>query len=279
MLYPKISIVTPNYNQVKFIEQTINSVLNQNYPNLEYIIIDGGSTDGSIEIIKKYESQLSYWISEPDNGMYDAIQKGFDRSTGDIMGWINSNDILHPDSLKKIALLFISQPAVKWIQGYPNVINETSEIIAKREPRYKIGAFLLRRYRIDFVFIQQESTYWRRDLWERAGNRISTSYRFAGDFELWIRFFKYEKLYVTNEYIGSFRKRKGQLSSINTFEYINECNSIINTYIDSLSPYSRYKLKILKLIESFLYNRLRFIYKWISLYEEIDMSSVLNLKK
>ena len=91
--YPKISIVTPNYNGVKYLEQTIVSVLNQNYPNLEYIIIDGGSTDGSVEIIKKYESKLSYWVSEPDMGLYHAIQKGFEKSTGEIMAWINSDDM------------------------------------------------------------------------------------------------------------------------------------------------------------------------------------------
>lgn len=86
---PKISIVTPVYNQVGLIESTITSVLSQNYPNLEYIIIDGGSTDGTVDIIKKYENQLAYWCSEPDKGMYDAIRKGFEKSTGDIMAWIS----------------------------------------------------------------------------------------------------------------------------------------------------------------------------------------------
>jgi len=86
--YPKISIITPSYNQAEFLEETILSVLNQNYPNLEYMIIDGGSNDGSVEIIRKYEKYLTYWISEPDNGQYDAINKGFSRSTGDIMAWI-----------------------------------------------------------------------------------------------------------------------------------------------------------------------------------------------
>ncbi len=93
--YPKISIVTPSYNQGQYLEQTILSVIGQNYPNLEYIIIDGGSTDNSIEIIKKYERYLAYWVSEKDKGHYHAVQKGFDKSTGEIMSWLNSDDILH----------------------------------------------------------------------------------------------------------------------------------------------------------------------------------------
>ena len=93
MNYPKISIVTPSFNHAQFLEETILSVISQNYPDLEYIIIDGGSTDGSVEIIKKYEQYLTYWISEPDNGQSDALNKGFTRATGDIYGWLNSDDL------------------------------------------------------------------------------------------------------------------------------------------------------------------------------------------
>ena len=105
--YPKFTIVTPNYNGDKFLEQTILSVINQNYPNLEYIIIDGGSNDSSIEIIKKYENYLTYWISEPDNGMYEAIQKGFDKSTGEIMAWVNSDDMSHNNSFFTVHKQFV----------------------------------------------------------------------------------------------------------------------------------------------------------------------------
>ena len=102
MQRPKITIVTPNFNQAGFLEETILSVIGQNYPDLEYIIVDGGSTDGSIDIIKKYEKQLAYWVTEPDKGLYHALQKGFERSTGEVMGWINSDDKLHPGSLSVI---------------------------------------------------------------------------------------------------------------------------------------------------------------------------------
>jgi len=109
--WPRISIVTPSYNQGQFIEETIRSVLLQGYPNLEYIIIDGGSTDNSVEIIKKYEPWLSYWVSEPDKGQTDAIQKGFNISTGVIWNWLNSDDLLEPNALQTVAIAYQNNPS------------------------------------------------------------------------------------------------------------------------------------------------------------------------
>src|SRR5687768_13083798 len=103
---PKISIITPSYNQGRFIEETILSVINQNYPNLEYIIIDGGSTDNTVEIIRKYEQHLAYWVSEKDGGQSEAINKGFKKATGDIVCWINSDDFFMPGALSKVADCF-----------------------------------------------------------------------------------------------------------------------------------------------------------------------------
>jgi glycosyltransferase involved in cell wall biosynthesis len=130
--YPKISIITPSYNQGQFIEQTILSVIGQNYPNLEYIIIDGGSTDNSVEIIKKYEKYLAYWVSEKNEGHYHALQKGFEKSSGEIMGWVNSDDKLHTNSLFSLGQIFADFEQINWLQGFPNVIDENDRIVYVR---------------------------------------------------------------------------------------------------------------------------------------------------
>jgi glycosyltransferase involved in cell wall biosynthesis len=230
MKYPKISIVTPNYNGGAFLEETILSVLSQNYPNLEYIIIDGGSSDNSISIIKKYESQLDYWVSEPDNGLYDAIQKGFDQSTGEVMAWINSDDLYHPKSFFTVAEIFSSFSQVNWLQGLPSFFDETSRAVdvaeVKRWSRvdYYLG---------DFKWIQQESVFWRRSLWKVSGNKIDAEMKYAGDLDLWLRFFRYEELYVTTALLGGFRQRsKGQLSLVFLDEYLQESTDRIEEEVE-----------------------------------------------
>ena len=120
--YPTISIVTPSYNQGEFLEKTIQSVLSQEYPNLEYVVIDGGSTDDSIDIIRRYEDQLAYWVSEPDGGMYDAINKGFSKTTGDIMGWLNADDLYTSWTLQIVGEICSTFPEVEWLTSlYPIV--------------------------------------------------------------------------------------------------------------------------------------------------------------
>ena len=124
------------------------SILDQGYPNLEYIVIDGGSTDQSVEIIKKYGNRLSHWVSEPDSGMYDAINKGFNVATGEIMCWLNSDDIHLEQSLFKVALLFQQNPKMQWLRGYPTIIDMEDSIIFSvhwNESKSKIG-FLKKVY-------------------------------------------------------------------------------------------------------------------------------------
>jgi glycosyltransferase involved in cell wall biosynthesis len=210
-----------------FIEQTILSVINQNYPNLEYIIIDGGSTDGTVDIIKKYENSLSYWISEPDKGMYYAVQKGFDKSTGDIMGWINADDKLWAGSLRYVAEVFSSRTNVHWIQGFPSVIDEKGDVIFQRAHVFSKDFFYLGKHEKTFSFIQQESTFWSRNLWARAGGKLNLQYKLAADFDLWLRFFELEEHYCTNRQLAAFRKRANQKST-DTTSYLKEATDSVN---------------------------------------------------
>ncbi|HYL64318.1 MAG TPA: glycosyltransferase family 2 protein [Candidatus Methylomirabilis sp.] len=206
---PKISLITPVWNSAKYIEDTIRSVLSQNYPNLEYFIVDGGSTDGTLEIIPKYETQITGWITEPDNGMYDALNKGFAKTSGEIMGWISATDMLQPGGLLRVGEIFRDLPAVEWIAGRPVQYNEAGDVTEIGGPprwarlRYLAGA---NRY------IQQESTYWRRSLWERAGSRVDSSRRNGSDSELWIRFFRHARLYAADARIGGFRMHADSLA-------------------------------------------------------------------
>jgi glycosyltransferase involved in cell wall biosynthesis len=229
MSYPCITIVTPSLNNGKYLEETIRSVVDQNYPNLEYIIIDGGSTDDSVRIIEKYERFLGYWCSEPDNGMYDALRKGFSRSKGQIMGWINSDDLLFPWTLRTLAEIFINFPEIEWLSSlYPCTLNTNGTLyktgIKKGYARkyFLNGLYLYVPGRRCLDFIQQESTFWKRSLYERAGG-IKTNFRYAGDFDLWTRFFGHSELYGIGCMLGGFRHHDATQLSLKYFDqYLNE---------------------------------------------------------
>lgn len=208
--YPKISIVTPSFNQAEFLEECITSVLSQNYPNLEYIIMDGGSTDGSVEIIRKYENRLTYWQSTPDGGQYAAINEGFRRSTGDIMAWLNSDDKYHPGALHIIAATFTGRKEIEWITGRPTAWNEAGELTLVREPLpvWSYNDILTNNFTQQYI--QQESTFWKRSLWEKAGAELDESYKLAADLELWARFFRHARLFSLDALIGGFRSHARQ---------------------------------------------------------------------
>jgi glycosyltransferase involved in cell wall biosynthesis len=226
--FPKISIITPCYNQVNYIEECILSVINQDYPDIEYIIIDGGSNDGTIDIIKKYENKISYWISEKDDGFPHALQKGFSRATGEIMAWINGDDKYHPCAFKAIAEIFSSFPNVNWILGYPMFYSDQGWAVTQVSLEWTRWS----KYRFfngDFLAIQQESTFWKRNLWEKAGGYIDSNLLIAVDFDLWCRFFRHDNIYTSIVLIGGFRFSSNQQLSIKSkTEYIYECKKIIS---------------------------------------------------
>ena len=221
--WPRIALVTPVFNSARYLEATIRSVLSQGYPNLEYVIADGGSTDGSIEIIRKYESQLYAWFSEPDRGMYDAINNAFARTSGDTMGdamgWISATDLLHAGSLFVVGSVFREFPQVEWITGRPTGFSDEGMAVETlRLRRWSRMRFLAGVNR----YIQQESTFWRRSLWDRAGARVDDARRSASDFELWVRFFRFARLYPVDALIGGFRSHPDSLGLRN----LEECHAI-----------------------------------------------------
>ena len=237
--WPKISLVTPVRNSAPYLEATIRSVLSQQYPGLEYILVDGASTDGSVDIIRKYEAELQAWISEPDRGMYDAINKGFARSSGELMGWISATDLLHAGSLWVVGSVFRTFPEVEWITGRASGFNESGmavEILKLR--RWSRLPFLAGANR----YIQQESTFWRRSLWEHAGSRVDDSRRNGSDFELWVRFFRYAKLYPVDALIGGFRSHPDSLGLQNLAECHRIHDEIIEKELSSMSGVAGLKL-------------------------------------
>jgi glycosyltransferase involved in cell wall biosynthesis len=249
MYYHPISIVTPSFNQGEYLEEAILSVLNQNYPNLQFIIIDGGSKDNSIEIIKKYQKSLYYWTSEKDNGPYHAIQKGFNIANGSIMTYLNSDDILFPNSLNLINEIFNDYSQIKWLSGYPAHLDEKGRTIINL-PYRKWSKYNF--YLMDYSFIQQEAVFWKRDLWEKAGSYIDTNLKFASDLELWLRFFKYEKLYTIKALTGGFRVRSsGQRSKENFDLYIQEAEECIKK--NSLSEKEKNIIKKIKIFNNIIF--------------------------
>jgi glycosyltransferase involved in cell wall biosynthesis len=229
---PTISIVTPSFNQAQFLEATIQSILSQNYPNLEYIIVDGGSTDKSVEIIKKYEHHLHFWCSSPDNGHYDAINKGFAHATGDILGWLNSDDMYFPWTLKTVSSIMTTLPEVEWLTTLHPCFWDWHGFCVEVHsiPGYSKEAFLDGGYlpwgKPSIGWIQQESTFWRRSLWEKAGSYVSTEFRQAGDFELWARFYHHAELYGTSSPLAGFRMQQKQRSQ-NKEEYEMEAETVL----------------------------------------------------
>src|SRR5215467_7779219 len=206
---PKISLVTAVYNGEQFLEATIRSVLDQNYPNLEYIIIDDGSTDSTPDIIRKYQPQLAYSARQPNQGLFPALNAGFARTTGEIMGWLNSSDMLQVNGLFVVGGVFSSFPNVEWITGRPTKYNTSGQTVnIWPVPHWSRMRFLAGANK----YIQQESTYWRRALWQRAGGYVHEGFRAEGDFELWVRFFRHAQLYSVDALIGGFRVHPDSLS-------------------------------------------------------------------
>lgn len=226
-MQPTISIVTVSYNSAPFIERTIRSVLSQNYPNLEYIIIDGGSTDGTVDIIKKYSSSLAFWTSEKDAGQYDAINKGFSKSSGDIMAFLNADDIHLPWTLTTVSSIFSNLKEIEWLTSLTaSTIDETGSIFRSGNIRpvstkgFRQGLYIPGKS--DFGCIVQEGTFWTRRLWEKSGSAIDIGYKLAADFDLWAKFTDHADVYCLAHPLAAMTRHSGQRSN-DMSSYQREC--------------------------------------------------------
>jgi glycosyltransferase involved in cell wall biosynthesis len=219
----KVSVITPSFNQADYLEDTILSVLNQNYPNLEYIIVDGGSSDASLDIIHKYEKHLSWWVSEKDNGQSAAINKGFRKSSGEIICWINSDDLLLPDTLQLVSDEFQNCPG-SWLTGNCITINPKGEEVGQYLNELPENTFdWINLFARGFSYaVLQPSTFWRREIFDSVGF-LNEKYNYSFDHEFFFRIFKaYGKPLTISRNLSAFRIHGNSKTSINNKAFINE---------------------------------------------------------
>lgn len=219
-----ISLVTPCLDQVDLIDSAISSVVDQDFERLEYVVVDGASSDGSVDVIRSYEDRLAYWVSEPDDGHYAAVNKGFARTTGEIMGYLNGDDVLLPGSLALIADIFESFPDVEWLTGAYVSIDRRGRPVGVTQPRRWSRWHLITT--ATGRALPQEATFWRRSLWDRAGGKLDESFPLAGDFELWARFSRYAAPTTIRAPLACFRHMPGQRSVAQADRYWDEAARI-----------------------------------------------------
>lgn len=233
--WPRISIVTPSLNQGDFIEITIRSVLSQEYPNLEYIIIDGGSTDGTLSILNRYGGQI-HWISESDKGQTDAINKGLRLATGDVLSYVNADDILLPGSLREVGNIFKKHPEVQWLTGKCKIIDENGKDVRGAIYFYKNILLCLSSYRLLLLtnYISQPATFWRRELIDLCG-LFDSNLNYVMDYEYWLRIWKVASPYIHSHDMAGFRIQRNSktTSGGHLQDYVTEETLVVERHSPS----------------------------------------------
>lgn len=232
--YPLVSIITPSLDSHIYIEKTIQSIITQDYPNIEYIIIDGGSTDGTLDIIQKFEPLLSHWISERDSGQAEAINKGFNKSKGDIIAWINADDIYQPCAVGIAVEALIKNPKVMMIYSDCDLIDERGDLIGQfpSEP-FDIEKLFLSN------FIPQQTVFLRREVVDRVG-LLNPDYHYVMDYDWWLRIGLRENLLrIPDQKLASFRLPQHSKSMSQTIKFYDETLLMIESLLENNSIFSR----------------------------------------
>jgi glycosyltransferase involved in cell wall biosynthesis len=207
MTLPRISIVTPSYNQAKYVGWTVRSVLLQRYPNLEYVVMDGGSTDGTMEVLRPYADRLAHLAHERDKGQADAIHRGFQRCSGEIMAYLNSDDMLAPGTLHYVAKLFAERPDIDAVYSHRCTVDGDNKVIW-----YWMLPEHNNWYMTRWDLIPQETCFWRRRLFDRCGN-VDPTFRFAIDYDLFLRYMRAGRFVRANRFLGVFREHESAKTS------------------------------------------------------------------
>ena len=244
---PKVSIITPSFNQARYLEPCIRSVLVQDYPNIEYIIVDGASKDESVEIIRKYADHLTWWVSEKDKGHADALNKGFSHATGEILAWLNSDDIYHPGAVSDAVAYLQQHPEVGMVYADANLIDDAGQVIGKFAAKQTSYKQMLR----GSVHIPQATTFYRADLWRKVGP-LDLSLFFSFDYDFWVKVSKVSEVRYLPHLWADFRIHHAGKSVVND----DRC------YPDLIKVYEREVGKGISWLHLRMYIR-RLVYAWL----------------
>ncbi len=232
----KVSIITPSFNQGNFLEETILSVLNQSYKNVEYIIIDGGSHDHSVDIIKKYENRLKYWVSEPDKGQSNALNKGIEKTSGDLFAWINSDDYYEKTCFDAIVNLFEENPDIDLIAGNARAVHQDGtykDIFLAREPHYLSLLFHVRMHKKGYLTVipHQPSVFMRKRVIDKIG-KLDETLHYGMDYDLWLSCIEYGfQFKIVNDIFSNYRFHDDSKSNAGWESFYKEWEAVSNKHL------------------------------------------------
>jgi glycosyltransferase involved in cell wall biosynthesis len=233
--YRRISIITPSFNQGNFIEETILSVLSQEYPDLEYLVMDGGSSDATLDVLKKYSGKI-IWCSEPDQGQTDAINKGLRRATGSIVGYLNADDLLLPGALNKVVQTFTADPQTWWVTGKCQIVDEENNEIRRSITVYKNTLLRWHSFLLLVMtnYISQPATFWRREALDAIGY-LDESLRYVMDYEYWMRLYSKRPPFFIPDYLAAFKIHRNSKTTSTGHKdiYVAEEKIVVQRYVRS----------------------------------------------